>query len=218
MTQSIAILGGTFDPIHHAHLALAHVLQNDLSFQSIAFVPCKQNPLKSMVNATNQQRVDMIELAIKPYKPYYYCDQLELERNSASYTIETLQSFRKLYPDASIAFTLGIDSFNSLHQWEEFEYFLDYVHLIVFPRPEHVLDKHPALKKLMHQKETHGIQELHDQKHGLIYFSNIPEHTISSTTIRSKLKANNLKQIHNHLPESVLNYINHHNLYKKKFS
>lgn len=209
---SIAILGGTFDPIHNAHLELAHVLHETLQFQHILFIPCRQNPLKANVNTTTQQRIDMIQLAINPF-PNYYCDLREIHSQSPLYTLETFQSLRKENPTASIAFSLGMDSLNDLEKWAGCEAYLNYVHFIVFPRPNYTLNATPMLKNWIETKKTTDIQDLHAKTHGCIYFSPIPENTISSTNIRNHLKNKDMIFNKAHLPASVFQYIQDHHLY-----
>lgn len=208
-----AILGGTFDPIHLAHLELAHTLVNTFHFENILFIPCKQNLLKEHSPATAQQRIDMIQLAIAPF-PTYECDTREIRRDTPSYTIETLKSLRTDYPNDAITFTMGVDSFNTLEQWHYFEEFLDYVHLFIFPRPGYELELKPSIQTLLNKANTTRIQDLHKNKQGYIYLSSEPNTRISSTGIRAFFKNNSSQHLSNYLPESVLNYIQKKNLYQ----
>ncbi len=210
--NSIAVLGGTFDPIHLGHLELAHTLTNSFHFEKIFFIPCKQNLLKEHSPATAQERIAMIKLAINPY-PNYYCDTREIDRDTPSYTIETLKSLRMQYPNHTITFTMGVDSFNTLEQWHYFEDFLKYTHLFVFPRPGYTLEIKPSVQTLLDQSRTTQIKDLHINKHGYIYLSNYPENPISSTGVRAFLKNNASSHLENYLPESVLHYIQSRQLY-----
>lgn len=204
--KSIAILGGTFDPIHNAHLELAHLLVNTLHFDTVLFIPCKQNLLKINPPATAQERIDMIKLAIAPFSSYQ-CDTRETDRDTPSYTIETLKSLRKSYPEDSLAFIIGVDAFNDLEQWHYFEDFLDYVHLIIFPRPGYTLTLKPPVQTLVDRAQTQNINDLHHKKQGCIYFSDEPKNPISSTEIRALLQSENKTHLLNYLPASVLSYI-----------
>lgn len=215
-SKSLAILGGTFDPIHNAHLNLAHVLL-ELKFHKVLFIPCKQNPLKANVKATTQQRVTMIQLALASFKEVYHCDLREIERDKPSLTIDTLKSLREDYPDDALTFTMGIDSFNDLEQWDNFEEFLNYSHLLVFPRPKYLLKPKPSVRVLIDKAKTSNINDLHEKKHGCIYFSENPKNAISSTEIRTLLK-NTLHSTPCHtaetyLPNAVFNYIQKNKLY-----
>jgi nicotinate-nucleotide adenylyltransferase len=211
--KSVAVLGGTFDPVHLAHLELAHTLVNTFNFEKVLFIPCKQNLLKEHSPATAQERIEMIQLAISPFRQYQ-CDTREIDRDTPSYTIETLKALRAAYPEDSLTFTMGVDSLNSLEQWHYFEDFLHYVHLFIFPRPGHVLEPHSSVKTLMNQAKTTDIQDLHTNKHGYIYFSEHPKNPISSTGIRAFLKNKTSTHLLDYLPQSVLNYIKSKSLYK----
>jgi nicotinate-nucleotide adenylyltransferase len=202
----IAVLGGTFDPIHLGHLALADTLTQTFYFEKILFIPCKQNLLKTHSPATTQERIEMINLAISPFSAYQ-CDTREITRKTPSYTIETLESLRADYLDDSITFTMGIDSFNTLEQWHGFSHFLKYVHLFIFPRPGYILDLKPEIQDLIRQYQTHEIADLHTHKHGYIYLSDKPNNSISSTEIRLLLKNKSWDKLEQMLSVEVLDYI-----------
>lgn len=211
MINSIAIIGGTFDPIHNAHLQLAHTLSQQ-QFQKIVFIPCKQPWYKNSTPTTTEQRLAMIHLAIQPY-PNYHCDWREIQRETLSYTIETLKSLRKDYPDDSLSFIMGMDAFNTLDQWHYFDHFLDYAHLIIFPRGGHTLNPSPLVQLLLDNHHTIDISQLQQQKCGVIYlYSEILEDPLSSTQIRTMLKKHD-HSVRHYLPEAVLAYITQQHLY-----
>lgn len=209
--NSIAIIGGTFDPIHNAHLQLAHMLHQQ-QFQTIRFIPCKQPWYKNSTQTTTEQRVTMINLAIQPY-PHYHCDLREIQRKTPSYTIETLKSLRHDYPDASLSFTMGMDAFNTLDQWHYFDHFLDYAHLIIFPRGGYTLNPSPLVQLLLDNHQINDISPLHQQKCGAIYvYSEGLEDPLSSTQIRTLLKKNDNNAQH-YLPKAVFEYITQQHIY-----
>lgn len=214
--RSIAVLGGTFDPIHQAHLELAEILHNQLAFEKILLIPCKQNPLKNHVIANTEQRVEMIRLAMNEaalFSPDYEYDLREVKQDNASITIDTLKALRQNYPKGSLTFTMGVDAFNDLDQWDNFEALLDYAHLLIFPRPGFSLAPKPLVQRLIDQYQTDKIHHLHGKKQGHIYFSSIPEAPISSTVIRALLKKRDLSPLQLALPKAVLTYIQVEHLY-----
>jgi len=216
MKPSIAILGGTFDPIHNGHLAIAHTLQDHFHFDTVLFIPCKQSLLKSTPNATVQQRIDMIDLAIQPFKNFQL-DLREIQRDTASYTIETLKSLREDYPKNPIAFSMGMDAFNQLDQWHDFEQFLDYAHLMIFPRPPYHFSPSEKLKKTILKAKTDDIHCLLQEKQGYLYFSHIPENPLSSTHLRTLL-SKDLRcfpdsLLNTHFPPAITDYIRKKHLY-----
>ncbi len=211
--KNIAILGGTFDPIHNAHLELAHVLVHTLHFDKVLFIPCKQNPLKSNVHASEQERIQMISLAIAPFSEYQ-CDTREIDSDSSfTITMNTLKSLRQDYPNDSLTFVIGVDAFNQFDQWHYFESFLDYVHLVIFPRPNYNLNLKTSVQTLVNRATTSYIEDLHQYSHGYFYFSNEPNNAVSSTDIRELLKTKNDSKLVNCLPQSVLTYIQKRKLY-----
>lgn len=210
----IAILGGTFDPIHTAHLKLAESLDRSLNCQEILFIPCKQNPLKHVVNVSSEQRIAMIQLAIQN-NSHYRCDLRELEQiHTPLYTLETFQSLRRDYPDASIVFALGNDSLNTLDQWPGFEEYLHYVHFMVFSREGFVFKPSTILLDWIQKVKTVELTNLHDKKQGCLYFADTLKMDVSSTQIRAYLRdPARQAEAKNLLPTAVFNFIEEHELY-----
>lgn len=213
----VAVLGGTFDPIHLAHFKLAESLYESLHCQEILLMPCKQNPLKQIVNASSEQRIEMIQLAIQSYAHYQYrCDLRELEqKDSPLYTLETLQSLRRDYPDASIVFALGEDSLNSLDQWPGFEQYLHYVHFMVFSREGFIFKPNPKLLQWIQQAKTLKLADLQHKTHGCVYFNNSLKMDMSSTHIREMLRNPARRtEAKKWLPPVVFDYIEEKRLYQ----
>lgn len=211
----IAVLGGTFDPIHTAHLKLADCLYADLHCQEILFIPCKQNPLKQGVRASTEQRIEMIQLAIRS-NPHYRCDLRELKQTDTPlYTLETLQSLRRDYPDASIVFALGNDSLNSLDQWPGFEDYLHYVHFMVFSREGFTFKPSVKLFQWIQKSKTIDLMDLRNKTHGCLYFADSLKMAISSTHIREILRDSIRRREANFfLPPVVFDYIEDKKLYQ----
>ena len=115
--QSLGVLGGTFDPVHFGHLRLALEMCDRLALSDgVRLIPARVPPLRGEPGATPAQRVAMLEAAVCGCQALAI-DRRELDREGASYTIDTLHSLRLEMPNASISFILGMDAFSQLHRW-----------------------------------------------------------------------------------------------------
>ncbi|MBP9854553.1 MAG: nicotinate-nucleotide adenylyltransferase [Candidatus Omnitrophica bacterium] len=119
--KQIGLLGGTFNPIHNGHLALAQTALEGLKLDKVIFVPAKVPVHKEagvLISAT--KRFKMVELAIKGYKQFEISD-VEIKRDGKSYSIDTAIHFRGVFPTAKLYFIIGSDSCSRLHTWKEID-------------------------------------------------------------------------------------------------
>lgn len=131
--------GGTFDPVHNGHLAIARAARDELDC-TVRLMPAADPPHRAPPGADAGQRARMLELAIGD-EPGLVVDRRELERDGRSYTIDTLRELRaEMGPDAPIALLIGADSFIGLPSWREWEALFDLAHFVVAPRPGSPLD------------------------------------------------------------------------------
>lgn len=201
----IAIFGGTFDPIHYGHLKTSLAIQSYFKFERYIFLPCKQPTIKPSTFASNAQRIKMIELAIQEHQEFKL-DRREIERASPSYMIETLESFRLEYPDASITLIIGYDAFISLPQWHQWEQLITLANIIVINRNEFEGQKIPAvLKDFLHNYQSKKRNTILNKKAGTVFLFDAGYYKISSTEIRNRLKQK--QDVLQLLPHSVYEYI-----------
>jgi nicotinate (nicotinamide) nucleotide adenylyltransferase len=143
--QRVGIYGGTFDPIHFGHLAIAEEARWALDLDLVYLVPAAEQPLK----ATPAQRLTMVQLACAA-NPRLIPSDIELRRAPPSYTVDTLAAFRdQLGPAAEIFFVLGADAASDLPRWRSAAAILHLAHLIVVGRPGYHFDA-PALDHALH--------------------------------------------------------------------
>lgn len=186
--QHIAIFGGTFDPIHNGHLKTSQSIQNYFKFDSYRFLPCKIPTIKPAAQASNEQRIKMIELAIQDY-PEFQIDKREIERDSPSYMVDTLQSFKKEYPKASITLIIGYDAFLSLPRWYQWEKLISLAHLLVINRNEFADSIIPeSMQAFLKQYQTEDKTVLLKQPAGTVFLFDAGHYLISSTAIRAAIK------------------------------
>jgi nicotinate-nucleotide adenylyltransferase len=209
--HSIAIFGGTFDPVHQGHLQTSLNIQHYFKFDDYYFLPCKTPTLKSASLANSKQRLDMLKLAVKNY-PEFKIDRREMDRDSPSYMTETLLSFRQEYPNDSITLIIGYDAFLSLPRWHQWENLIALANILVINRRQYQdndLDK--ALELLIHSNQCKNPIDLLHVKSGKLAFFDAGNYDISSTDIRLDIK--NRQHLADKIPPEVLEYIISHHLY-----
>ena len=210
----IAILGGTFNPIHNGHLHLATQLQAKLNFESIRFMPAAIPALKDAPGVTAAQRAEMVDIAISEY-PDFSLDTRELSRSGTSYTIDTLTLLREeLGKEVRLCWLMGSDAFAHLNAWHRWQELLNYAHLVVVKRPhsDDLSDLNADIQMLRNQHETNSVEALRQQPCGKILVQEIAALDISSSIIRVKLKKH--EDASKLLPREVLHYIQQHHLYQ----
>lgn len=210
MKKMIGLLGGTFDPIHFGHMRVALELYQQLNLHEIRFIPCQKPVLKAQAQATSEQRLAMLQLAIQD-QAGFTIDDRELKRSTPSYTIDTLISLRQEFSDATLCLILGSDSVNDLAQWHRWQELIQYAHLIIILRPDHMLNVRGPVATLIQQTSITDPQELQQTPAGKTLIVTLAPLTISSTTIRQQI-AQNLSPRYL-LPEAVYTYIQQQNLY-----
>lgn len=203
MTQKLALLGGTFDPVHIGHLSMAEWVQSALGLDCVYFVPAASPPHKQHLITPAEQRLKMLELAIASNNRFAI-SEIELQRSGPSYTLYTLQDFAQAYPDAQIWWVLGLDSLLNLHTWFEYQQFPQYARLAVLPRPDADLQKQDLEAYL-----SRHLPMFSDR----VDWIDMPYLEIASSLIRERFQ--HQQSCRYFLSPSVWDYIQTHNLYTK---
>jgi nicotinate-nucleotide adenylyltransferase len=211
-----ALFGGSFDPIHLGHLQVAQKIQQAFRFDELIFIPCKQSLLKKKTLATDEQRLAMLHLALQSEPSHYHfaVDDIELQRSTPSYTIETLQTYREKYgASVSITFIMGMDSFLQLHQWHQWQQLLSFAHILVLHRPNSTQEHPPKeIATLLLQHQIFAISPLFSTPCGYIYIYDAGNYAISSSNIR--LLSAQQQDVSHLLSPAVFSYLMYHRLYK----
>lgn len=198
--KKIGIMGGTFDPIHTGHLALAENVREALDLQEVLFIPAAQPPHKGgRAWAAAEQRYAMALLATAAH-PCFHVSRCELERQGPSYSYDTVRLLLdSCSADTALYFLTGSDEINSLAQWYRAEDLLRMVYFVVTPRPGIVVDREGLRKSF--GALTEKIIEVRT-----------PYFEISSTDIRERLRAH--RTIRYLVPPAVEEYIAKEGLYR----
>ena len=198
--ERIGIYGGSFNPPHIGHIQAAKQAVEALNLDKLLVIPAGIAPHKDMPDntPTPQHRLDMLRLTLADC-PEIEVSDLEVNREGPSYTWETIQHLREMYPDACLILFMGTDMFLSIHTWKNPEFILENVTLGVFYRGDKGENRAIEAKKA--ELEAQGA------KVELVQNMVIP---ISSTQMRRLLA---FRCAGAFLPEGVLDYIREHRLY-----
>jgi nicotinate-nucleotide adenylyltransferase len=185
----IAVLGGSFDPIHHGHLVVAGLSRELLLADHVRLVPAGEQPFKvGRHEASAVDRARMAELATAD-DPGFVVDRAEVERPGPSYTVDTLADVRRRFPGARLSLLIGSDAASLFPQWRDPEGIRAQAEIVVFARAG---DPVPA-----------GVGDR---------VVSVPRIDISSTVVRQRVKAG--QSIRYWVPDAVASYIDDHRLYR----
>lgn len=198
--QRIGVLGGTFDPIHHGHLAVADEVRVALTLDRVLFVPAAQQPLKAAHHASAADRLTMVQVAIASNSGFAAWDG-ELRRTGPSYTVDTLTTIRAEYPAAQVWFILGADAINGLARWHAVERLIALTRFALVERPGSVAELGPL---------TATYPALHERIDRIAG----PHLDVSASEVRARVAAG--RPIRYLVPDAVATYIAEHQLYKQE--
>lgn len=212
-----ACYGGTFDPVHNGHIAIALAARDALG-TTIWMMPAADPPHRAAPGAGAEDRAAMLDLAIRGHAGLRV-DRRELERASKtgdtpSYTIDTLRELRAKYGEqAPLAFLIGADSLHALAGWKEPEALIAGAHWVVAERPGSALDEHlpPDAARLIGGRWTLNAAALRDSPGGKVLRLRQPLYEESATQIRRRIAAG--ETWHHLLPLAVSRYVVEHGLY-----
>jgi nicotinate-nucleotide adenylyltransferase len=185
----IGLLGGSFDPVHHAHLIVAQVAAEKLGLEALRFIPARQQPFKQgRHRGSPEHRAAMLALALAG-TPGFELDRGELDRAGPSYTVHTLEELRKEEPAADFALLLGADAAAELSAWHQAERIAGLARVVVFARPGSPVPASPLIAQVIE----------------------VPAVDISATEVRRRVSRR--QPIRYWVPDPVAEYIARHRLY-----
>jgi nicotinate-nucleotide adenylyltransferase len=204
--------GGTFDPVHEGHLAVARAARDQLS-APVFLLPAADPPHKDDTHANADQRARMLDIALAGERGLKV-DRRELRREGPSYTIDTLLELRAEFgPDLPIAWLVGGDSLATLHTWHRWRELFDHTHLVVVQRPGTDIDLHRS-QALADEVAARwcGLDQLAASPAGGVARLSLPQlRPESSSELRRRIRAG--EPWHAWVPGPVVGYIERQGLY-----
>lgn len=133
--RKIGILGGTFNPVHLGHLALARAARQRFRLDEVWFIPCARPPHKTVPDlASDRDRMAMLRAALRD-EPSFKVRDIELRRKGVSYSIKTVRAFKRRYPHDRFYFIIGADMLSGLHEWRNIHELLGLCRFVTMQRP-----------------------------------------------------------------------------------
>lgn len=211
----VALLGGTFDPIHLGHTRPVLELADSFGWSHVHLQPCFAPPHRNAPSASDTHRMRMVELACQD-DPRLVPDDFELRQQRPTRTHHTLQHLRQLHPHSALCFIMGMDSFLNFTSWLNWRGILQLAHIIVLPRPGYTANTAPqALQDALRERQAKQASAFQTGA-GHIYIAETQPYPISATELRAEL-ANRADTGQGLCPSllspQVFAYIEQHKLY-----
>lgn len=205
----IGLFGGTFDPIHLGHIKPLIQASKLLNLKKIDIIPANIPPHKNKTHTLNEHRINMVKLVCNEYSQLTF-NAIELERNTPSYTFDTLSELANSYPvNTQLYFFIGMDSLLTFTSWYQWQKILQLCHLVVSPRLGYQLAKLP-LPLQQYVVDFSALKNFKQQEKIIIMPPCL--HEISSTMIREKIK--HKQNISTFVTPKTASYIKLHKLYE----
>lgn len=212
--RTIGVVGGTFDPPHVGHLALARSARDALGLDEVRLMPTGQSWQKASAGASSAQRLEMVRLALRGIDPTerLLVDDREALKDGPTYTVDTLTAMRAAWgPEVAIVLVLGSDQLHNLATWSRWQTLFTLAHLAVTQRERVSLEGLPAVVEA--EVSRRGSDALPDAPAGGIVFFRMPAVAVSATALRAQLARG--ERPDGLSPPAVLDYIDSHRLYRR---
>lgn len=220
--RGIAVLGGSFDPVHNGHVALAQAALANLPIEKLLIIPAKLPPHKADYLTSEEHRLNMLELAFADV-PLSHIDQRELEQERTSYSLLSVQALRReIGPQTPLCFIMGWDSVAMLATWWRWRELFDYINIAVALRPGFSGFESADVQREFDSRLV-ALDNLCEQANGKIAMLPFDDVDISSSEIREAIRNSQLvsgqktptaaEALTTILPSSVAKYIEQHGLY-----
>lgn len=209
----VVLYGGTFDPVHNGHLAIAGAAAQALGCE-VRLMPAADPPHRPAPGASAGQRAHMLDLAVEG-APGLCVDRRELERNGPSYTVLTLRELRNTDPDRPVALLLGADAFLGLPGWREWRALFGLAHFVIAERPGQAWGPETLPGPLAAETDGRWARdpaELAAAPAGRLLALGQPLHDVSATGLRARIASG--RPWRHLVPGQVASYILSQGLYR----
>lgn len=201
--KKVGIMGGTFNPIHMGHLMLAENAREEFALDEVWFIPTGYSYMKEnrrdKKGPVSTERLEMTEIAVES-NPYFRCLDIEVRREGYTYTYETVEELRRLYPDTEFYFIFGADCLYEIEHWKE---------------PERIFAACDIIAAVREDFDASQMQDKIDalcaKFNARIHFLPFREIAISSTDIRERVRLG--KSIRYMVPDMIICYIEEKGFY-----
>ena len=205
------VFGGTFNPVHYGHLRSALELVEGLQLERLRLMPSARPPHRAAPQCSAEHRAAMVELAVA-LEPRLICDARELHRSGKSYMIDSLIELRgELDAESGLCMVMGCDALLGITKWHRWQELLDWAHIVIIARPGWELPRTGEVAHWLTEHRLDDRSELRQRPTGGIVIEELRPLAISATEIRQMLEAGQSARYL--LPQSVLDYIQTHQLY-----
>ena len=209
--RGIGVFGGTFDPVHLAHLRMALEMREQLQLEQVRLVPSHRPPHRPPPLASAQHRLAMLQLAVMDCEGLVVDDR-ELRRDTPSYMVDTLQSLRdEVGRDKVIVLGMGADAFAGLTSWYRWQQLFELASIAVFGRPGAGLVTDTSLQQQIDRRRVDDVSALLAVPNGCIAFLAANALDVSATSLRAIMAAGRSPQFL--ISDRVSDYIRQHGLY-----
>jgi len=191
--RRVGLFGGSFDPVHNAHVALAKVALDQLHLDEVRWIPAGQPWQKTRVLTSGADREAMVRLAIAG-EPRFTLDRIELRRRGVTFTLDTVRELAAAEPGSEWFLILGQDQYATLHTWRDWRELVALVTLAIANRPDAEPTVNSHIAKVPHQMVS------------------LPMMDVSSTEVRRRVAAG--ESIAGLVPDAVASYIERRHLYR----
>ena len=199
----IAIIGGTFDPIHNGHLEAAQSVAATFQVDEVHFIPAFAPPHKQSRGITSSfHRFAMVVLATMPFARFR-TSTIEVDTLEKRYTVETLELMKRMYPGAELLFIIGTDMYADIETWKDFRRLFDLAHFVIVNRPGYAFREDVASFRTLKPNEPVDLPKTNS-----VFYLPFVEQPVSSTEIRAEIG-----KARKWVPPQVWSYIERNNLY-----
>jgi len=199
--KKVAILGGTFNPIHHGHIIILQQLYDTKVFDEIWIMPAGQQPFKQESKETKAARLKMCQLVCDKL-PYVHLSTAEITQEGPSYTFDTLSLLTETYKDTLFYWTIGYDNLNSILHWYKSEALLATYPFILVNRGGYLIQEAESIIATIESTYSTQLMKV-----------TIPNIELSSSLLRERVQ--NKQSLVGFTLESIIDFIEDNGLYQK---